>query len=222
MIRTFYFFYILMSSIQIGHTTSIKSLPEWQSSEEQSIFFTNMNKNANRVNQSMLPIPYNYLLTQPLMTKGIEDYYQRTPIIHTIYARKNESDNSYYRLITMLVDHDKARNNADFAQKKEEAFVVELAFIKMNFNALPQKVIKEVLHTNTPFGKLLMNNHIKTLSQDRTYFSLQCNELLSSLTHCKLKSTLYGRTNTLVRTDNNQWVAQVVEILPGLINMELH
>lgn len=180
--------------------------------------FTNLNQITTRVNQSMLPHPYNYLLTQPLMTKGIEKYYQRTAIIQKIYAKKNKRDNTYYRTIIMLLDHNKARNNARLAQKKKEVMVAELAFITINFNALPQKVIANILNTNIPLGKLLLTHHIKTSSINRSYFSIRCDAVLSSLTHCNLNSQLYGRTNTLIRMDNKQWIARVVEILPGFLN----
>ncbi|STX55633.1 Uncharacterised protein [Legionella beliardensis] len=182
---------------------------------EKMMSFTNIPKMAtSRVTQSSLPSPYNYLLTQPLMTKGLEKYYQRTPIIQTIYAKKNKHDNTYYRAIIMLVDSNKTRNNPELAQKKKEAAVIELAFIRMNFNELPKKVIADVLNTNIPFGKLLLNNHIKTFSTDRSYFSIKCNEAFSSLMRCKLNSQLYGRTNSLIRMDNNRLIAHVVEILP--------
>jgi hypothetical protein len=167
-----------------------------------------IDKIAKPVSQSSLPVPYNYLLTQPLMTKGIETYYQRRAIIQTIYAKR--SGNSYSRVILMLLD----KNNV---KKKKEALVAELAFISMNFSELPENLIADVLNTNIPFGKLLLTYHVKTASINRSYFAIKCNRLLSSLTHCKLNTKIYGRRNTLIRTDNKRWVAKVVEILPALI-----
>ena len=73
------------------------------------------------------------------------------------------------------------------------------------------------LNTNVPFGKLLSNNHVKISIKDRTYFSVKCDKLVASLTHCHLNSKLYGRTNTIIKADNNKWLAHVVEILPGVL-----
>ncbi|MGC1182914.1 hypothetical protein [Legionella sp.] len=216
MIRKFYVFYVLFI-FQIPHAASIPVDRQLQDIQKKVSMLANIDKMATQVSQSMLPSPYDYLLTQPLMTIGIEKYYQRTPIIQTIYAKKNQYDNTYYRAVIMLLDHNKTRNNVALAQKKKEIMVVELAFITMNFNELPKKVIADVLNTNIPFGTLLLKNHIKTLSTSRSYFSVKCNEILSSVTHCNLNSQVCDRTSTLTRTDNNQWIAHVVEILPGFL-----
>jgi chorismate-pyruvate lyase len=87
----------------------------------------------------------------------------------------------------------------------------------MNFNELPKKVIADVLNTDVPLGKSLLTNHVKTFSTERSYFSVRYNKVLFSLTHCDLDSKLYGRTNTLIRADNNRWIAHVVEILPRFL-----
>lgn len=171
--------------------------------------FKKLSDKVQPVKLNQLPPPYHYLLTQPLMTLGIKTYYQQTPIIQTHSAVKNIDSNTYSRIIVMLVSSLSNKNaNNDYS------IVVEIAFITMNFNALPTKVIDGVLHSHTPFGQLLVENHIKVVSQDRFYFSLPCDQQFASLTHCVLNSKLYGRTNTLIRKDNQQWVAQVVEILP--------
>ncbi|KTD17267.1 hypothetical protein [Legionella jordanis] len=161
---------------------------------------------------SNLPMPYRFLLTQPLMTQGIETYYQRKAIVKTIYAEKNEATNSYFRMILMLIDHNKARNNPEIAQEKKEFEVVELALITMNFNTLPKEVTQDVLSSNIPFGKSLLNHHISTKSANRNYFSLPCDQALAVLTHCTSGKKLYGRTNSLMLKDN-QWIAHVVELL---------
>ena len=164
--------------------------------------------------QDMLPSPYNYLLTQALMTLGIEQYYQRTPIIQTIFAQKNQHDNTYSRIIIMLVDSNQTRNDAKQALKIKEQIPVELALITMNFNELPLKFINDVLHSNVPFGKLLIKHHIKTTSSSRKYFLIPCNETFASLIHCDLNSAIYGRNNTITQADNQKWLAHVIEILP--------
>lgn len=166
------------------------------------------------IKQEMLPKPYDYLLSQPLMTLGIETYYQRIPIIQTIFAKQNRQNNSYSRIIIMLVDSNKTRNDATKALERNEQVPVELALITMNFNELPQHLIHDVLHSNIPFGKLLIKHHIKTSSSNRRYFVLDCNKTFASLIHCKLNSKLYGRTNTLNHAGNKKWVARMIEILP--------
>lgn len=168
-------------------------------------YLSTIDKIAIPISESSLPVPYNYLLTQPLMTKGIETYYQRKAIIKTIYAKRSKVYNYYSRVILMLLD------------KKKETQVAELAFITMNFNELPENLIRDVLNTNIPFGKLLLTYHLKTASINRSYFAIKCNHQLSSLTYCKLNTRLYGRHNTLIRKDNKRWVAKVVELLPALI-----
>jgi hypothetical protein len=169
-----------------------------------------------KIAPALLPMPYSYLLTQPLMTLGIEKYYQRTPIIHTIYAVKNQKTNTYSRAILMLLDSRKTRNNAKIAQEKKEEVTVELAFITINFNELPEKVINDILNTSVPFGKLLIVHHLKTSSSKRLYFSLQCSKELAKRIGCKINNQIYARMNTIVRKDNKKWLAQVIEILPGV------
>lgn len=168
------------------------------------------------VKKNKLPAPYDYLLTQSLMTPAIEKYYQRTPVIQKIYSAKNEENNTYSRIIIMLIDKDKVRDNADIAQEKKEEVVVATAVIEMNFNELPEKIKNQVLTTNVPFGKLLATNRLRIVSKDRAYFSIPCNKPLSALTLCKINSTIYGRINTIIRADNKKWLARVIEILPGL------
>ncbi len=148
------------------------------------------------------------------MTQTLEQYYKRTPIIQTQSTHFDSIQNSYARTITMLIDRDKQRNNAAYAQKTGAAQAIELAFIKINFSELPKEVIERIRHTNTPFGKLLEKYKIKILTQNRVYFTIACTNEIASLMPCDLNKILYGRKNTIVRADNNQWLAQVVEILP--------
>ncbi len=186
--------------------------------------FAKVDKNhlpGTPIKQDMLPEPYDYLLMQPLMTPGIEKYYQRSPIVQTIYAVKDEEKNTYSRIIIMLLDKNQARNNAEVAQEKNEEVVVETAVVTMNFNELPEKVKTGVLTTNVPFGKLLIANKVKIVGRDRAFFSIRCNKPLSALTLCKINSKIYGRVNTIVRADNKKWLARVIEILPGITKEDL-
>ena len=221
MVKKILVFCALINILNISNATSFVVGPQTKTIQEKMNSLSNVEKTSTRVNQDMLPTPYNYLLTQPLMTKGIEKYYQRTPVIQTIYAIKNQHNNTYSRAIMMLIDSSKARNNVRMAQRKKEAIVVELAFITMNFNELPKKIITDVLNTNIPFGTLLSDNHVKISITGRTYFPVKCNKELASLTNCNLNNTIYGRTNTIIRTDDNKWLASVVEILPGFLNRDI-
>lgn len=216
MVKKVFAFCALLNILNVSNAASFVGQPKIIQENMSSL--SNIEKISTRVSEDGLPAPYDYLLTQPIMTKGIEHYYQRTSIIQTIYAVKNQHKNSYSRAIRMLVDRDKARNNAKLAHRKKEAMVVELAFITMNFNALPKKMINDVLSTHIPFGRLLSDHQVKVSTTNRRYFSIQCNQELAALTACESNSTIYGRTNTLIRTDDHEWLAQVVEILPGFLN----
>lgn len=208
--------FILVGFVTLSLAKAPVLQPESSMIQQQTRILFENGKLGTTVSQAVLPKPYDYLLTQPLMTEGIADYYQRTPMIKVIYATKNTHNNTYSRAILMLVDQNKARNNPQLAQVNNEALVVELAFISMNFNALPKPIIEGVLNSNVPFGQLLSLHKMKTVNQDRHYFSVICSTTLSTLTHCRLNSTIYGRTNTIIRADNHQWLAHVIEILPGI------
>ncbi|HEL8436815.1 TPA: hypothetical protein U0D71_002071 [Legionella pneumophila] len=173
----------------------------------------NIVKMSTVLSKDSLISPYNYLLTQPLMTTTLEKYYQRTSRIKVITAFTNPHNNTYSRIIILYVDRNKKRNNVELAQKNNEIIPVELAAININFEELPEKLITDITHTNIPFGKLLTQYHLKVFSKDRRYFSVICNNMLASLIHCKPNKKLYGRTNVLARVDNKKWVAHVIEIL---------
>jgi hypothetical protein len=173
------------------------------------------------VNEATLPKPYDYLLTQNLMTPGIENYYQRTPIVQTIHAVRDRKNNTYSRIIVMLIDKDLARNNAEIAQEKNQEVLVETAVVTMNFAELPEKVVSGVLTSKIPFGKLLVDNQVAIVNKDRAYFSIRCNKPLSALTHCTLNTRIYGRVNTIMRADTKQWLARIVEILPGVVREDI-
>ncbi|HAT8179159.1 TPA: hypothetical protein JA361_06710 [Legionella pneumophila] len=190
----------------LSHATKSKNI-----NQIDSLF--NTVKMSTILSKDSLISPYNYLLTQPLMTTTLERYYQRTSRIKVITAFINPHNNTYSRIIILYVDRNKKRNNVDLAQKKNEIIPVELAAIKINFEELSEKLITDIIHTNIPFGKLLTQHHLQVFSKDRSYFSLACNKMLASLIHCKPNKKLYGRTNLLVRADNKKWVAQVIEIL---------
>lgn len=148
------------------------------------------------------------------MTPTLAQYYKRTPIIQPQSTHFNPTKNIYARTITMLIDRDKQRNNVSYAQKKGTAQVIELAFITINFNQLPKEVIEEICHTNTPFGTLLEKHQIKILTQNRAYFTTACTPEITSFMPCELNKVVYGRKNTIIRADNKQWLAHVMEILP--------
>lgn len=172
-----------------------------------------INKNIIRIDETKLPAPYAYLLTQPLMTKGIERHYGRTAIIQILYAEQNEEKTIYSRIIRMLLDNNKQRNNPQLAQRTNQTFIAELAFITINFSALSKPMIKDVISTKLPFGALINKHHLNVISSDRSYFTIKCSKDLAALTHCTLNKTLYGRRNTLVDVKSRQWLAKVVEIL---------
>lgn len=162
------------------------------------------------VNEKDLPAPFNYLLQQPLMTLGIEKYYQRAPIIQVIHEEINQKDNTYSRAVYLLLDKNKKKGIGG----ELDQIIAVLAFITINFNELPHTAIANVLHSTIPFGKILINHKINTTSTDKAYFAVNCTPDLVKRIHCKLDALVYGRVNTLVKKDNGQWLAKVVEILP--------
>ncbi|MBL7478830.1 hypothetical protein [Legionella bononiensis] len=179
--------------------------------------FLNSNKwMTHPVSPINLPEPYNDLLTQPLLTPAIENYYKRTAIIRVIHTHQSSNEHTYSRVITMHLDSNKERNDAKLAQNINEDLIVELALITIYYRELPQQFIRDIIYSNIPFGTLLKNNHINTYSTNRYYFSTSCNPELVQHIKCRLNTTLYGRLNTIVRVDNQQQIAQVVELLSGL------
>lgn len=181
----------------------------------KKIFITQKFKSL-KIDKKSLPKPYDYLLTQSLMTLGLEQYYQRTAIIKVIHVNNNKKNKIFTRTILMLIDSDKKRNNVQLAQDNKEDVPVELALISINFNELPRKIISKIINTNIPFGKLIEEYNIKTYGSDREYFSIKCDKNLAKLLRCNLNETIYGRKNTLKRVDNQKWIAHTVEILPNL------
>ncbi|KTD03317.1 hypothetical protein OQJ19_01200 [Fluoribacter gormanii] len=214
-IMKLYLFFPLIVTVLFFKAIVVNGAPESKEIKLKVNELAEINKIGTKVDFSQLPSPYNELLTQPLMTKSIEKYYERSAIIKTIFAAQDPGKNTYQRAIVMFIDSNKERNQPDLAQTKKEVTVVELAFITMNFNELPKNMIEEILHTNTPFGKLLAKYQLQILSHDRTYYKIRCNSALASLIHCNLNDFIYGRTNTIIRADNKKWLAHVVEILPN-------
>ncbi|HHF0524783.1 TPA: hypothetical protein ACTUT5_003361 [Legionella anisa] len=213
MIKKLLFFPFIMIILFIA--ISVNGAPESKEIQLEINKLAEIDKIGTQVSATQLPDPFNKLLTQPLMTKSIEKYYARNAIIKTIYANKDQANNTYRRSIVMFVDNNKKRNKPNVAQAKKEVIAVELAFITMNFNELPKSMIKEILHTNTPFGTLLAQHHVLIHTQDRNYYKIKCDSTLESFIHCNLNDFIYGRTNTIIRADNKKWLAHVLEILPN-------
>ncbi|KTD56327.1 hypothetical protein Lsan_3015 [Legionella santicrucis] len=215
MIKKLFFIFPLIILLLVCKVSTADGTSEINASYAEVNKLAKIDKIGEKVNLSQLPSPYNVLLTQPLMTKAIEKYYDRTAVVKTIEAYLEQSKNIYHRSIIMLVDKNKKRNKPDIAQTKKEAIVAELAFIAINFDELPKKLVDDVLHTNIPFGQLLTQYQVKVLTQDRNYFKVSCNETLATLISCPLNHSVYGRTNTIIRADNKKWLAHVIEILPN-------
>ncbi|WP_238589535.1 hypothetical protein [Legionella cincinnatiensis] len=222
MIKRLFFIFPLMTLLLVCKISTANSTSTIETTLLEVNKLAKIDKIGEKVNLSQLPSPYNVLLTQPLMTEAIEKYYDRTAIVKTIGAYLEQSKNIYHRSIIMLVDRNKVRNKPDIAQTKKEAIVAELAFITINFDELPKKLVNDVLHTNIPFGKLLIQYQVKVLTQDRNYFKVSCNKALATLISCPLNHPVYGRTNTIIRADNKKWLAHVIEILPNPGQEQVH
>lgn len=214
-INKLFLFFPLMVLVLLFKAIAVNGAPESKKIQLEINKLAEINKIGTKVDSAQLPSPYNELLTQPLMTKSIEKYYERSAIIKTIYTGRDPDKNTYQRSIVMLIDNNKARNKPDFAQTQKEVTVVELAFISINFNELPKRMIEEIQQTNIPFGKLLVKYQVPILTQDRNYYKVRCNRALASLIYCNINDFIYGRTNTIIKADNKKWLAHVVEILPN-------
>ncbi|MBX9702944.1 MAG: hypothetical protein K2P53_01680 [Rickettsiales bacterium] len=167
------------------------------------------------IDKAQIKPPCDLLLTQPLLTLGIEEYYQRTSKIKIIKAEFNNKKNIYSRSIIMIIDSNKNRNNVEAAIRKKEEVRVEFALIHINFKQIPKKMQDEIMYTNIPFGKLLVNNKIETTSTNRKYFYVYCNKDISKIIFCKKNNKIYGRINRIISKENNKWIANVTEILSG-------
>jgi hypothetical protein len=209
-----YFGWMLLYLCSTADASPLQSASRY--TQQIAQIFSNNSLQLTNLNQAKLPAPYRYLLTQPLMTKGMKTYYQRNPIIKVLYSQHDNRHHTYSRVITMLVDKDKRRNSPELAQKKKEIITTELAYITINLDALPKKMITEIFNTTVPFGQLLTKNNIKTGTKGRSYFLTGCNKIMKPFLECEINETLYGRKNTIYRKDNQKWVAHVIEILPAM------
>ncbi len=189
----------------------IACLSTWACS--QSIQLDTLQSPRFSVSANQLPPPYNILLTQPLMTPTLEKYYQRKTIIQPLFVQENQQKQTYSRVIIMLVDTNKSRDNPTDAITTKETKTVELAFITINFQALSNSMQKNVRETNIPFGALLRTHHVNVETKNRAYFKIKCDEQLNALLGCPINHNTYGRMNTIVDRQTKKWLAQVTEIL---------
>ncbi len=167
------------------------------------------------VRKSELPVPYDFLLTQPVMTLGIAHYYQRTPKVRPpLYVVEDAQQHIYSRGIIMIVDKNARRDDASRADHLRQSTIVELGLININTAVLPEGFLDEIRHSRTPFGALLAKYQVKTHDTDQYFFKIQCQKVLRLNLGCSRGQMLYGRTNTLVNQQNIR-VANVVEILTG-------
>jgi hypothetical protein len=162
--------------------------------------------------QAALPAPYDLLLTNPLMTLGIEKYYQRILKIRApLYTLQDTKQQLLSRAVLMIVDKDARRNQAQIADAQGQSLVVALGLIQIYYAALSPLMLEEILTTQNPFGALLAQHKIMTQQKDSHYFNVKSGSIFSE--YFPNKTVLYGRTNTLTRQDNGQLLAHVVEIL---------
>lgn len=74
------FFCALITLLKIPPAISFSGVPQSVPIQEKIMNLSDAVK-GTKISKDMLPVPYDYLLTQPLMTHGIEKYYQRTPFM---------------------------------------------------------------------------------------------------------------------------------------------
>ncbi len=120
----------------------------------------------------------------------------------------------------MLLDKNGSRNKPNVAHEKREDVVVAAAVITINFNELSEKFKKSSAKYQHSFGKLLVIHHIKTTIKIELILLFAVIAMVA-LSNCKLNRRIYGRINTIVKADSKQWLARVVEILPGITKNNL-
>lgn len=167
-----------------------------------------------------LPRPMRFLLSQPLMTQGIQQFYGRTPKIRPpIQTYYPVDENTYFRAITMIVDQDPIRDHALIADGCGESQTVALGLIHMHLAALPDDLILAVLKGQTPFGALLTQHSIPTQSHYVYYQVLDRYGFLRTYLPQVVDSQVpfyYARTNTLRDSRTGVWLARTFEILPTM------
>ncbi|RUR04487.1 hypothetical protein [Legionella sp. km772] len=151
--------------VLVGIITTLTSITFAQPTTQNITNLVKIESISTIIEQSRLPNPYNYLLTQTLMTKGIEKYYQRTPIIQPIYSELDKNNHIYSRAILMLLDNNRDRNSPALAQRHNETIVAELAFITINFNALPNNSCYARSILSCHIFKLLPSNLVRSKNQ---------------------------------------------------------
>jgi hypothetical protein len=158
-----------------------------------------------------LPKPYDFLLTQDIMTLGISRHYLRSPRIRAPIFKTIEN-NIYSRAVIMIIDNNADRDDPDAADSLQQTTAVELGLININLNALPQQITTALENTSMPFGTLLKKHELKTISANRQLFKIRSIPLFQKYLNFSSNELLYGRTNTLI-DEQNHWLANVVEIL---------
>ncbi len=146
-----------------------------------------------------LPSPYDFLLTQPLMTQGIETYYHGTSHIVSLCVDEDVRAQRFSRVILIKIKGKKAP--------------VLIGSIEINTAVLPDSFLYALRTSSTPFGALLLQHEIKTCSVGIEYFTVVSDAILSEHLKCDKNIVLYGRTNRLIRAADKEWIANVVEIL---------
>lgn len=151
------------------------------------------------ITEQALPPQHENVLTQPILTKALGDHHAGEPnILPPLQVFDDVKHQRYYRAINMIV------NNK----------IVELGLIIVNTSALPDDFNQALREAKTPFGTLLIQQGIKTLSPTKRFFKTSCDQHLSRYLKCEQGEIVYGRTNTIVREDDAVWLARVVEVLP--------
>lgn len=151
-----------------------------------------------------IPEPHKSLLAHDGdMTPTLEEYYSET--IQLKILSKEMVSSVYFRKVLLLLS----------STEKP----VEFGAIRIFLERFPAQAQKLILDGRRPLGAVLQGEGIPHSSRPTSYFKLKGTADINSSLEILTPRMLYGRCNTIRRTDDLP-LAEIVEILPDLTHKE--
>ena len=149
------------------------------------------------IDADKLPEPYRHLLVHTRdMTSVLQEYHSQN--IHLEHVDIVREGDHLMRRVALL---------------GEGGRPVEFGAIDIWLPCFTDEVQKDILDCHTPFGAILNDNEIPYTSSPKRFFEIDSNGFIGEALKLESPTRLYGRTNVL-RSENKQTMARVVEILP--------
>ena len=151
-----------------------------------------------------IPAEYRVLLVhESKMTPTLEAFYQDDTYLETLASKQHHDYLSRQILLKLKTTH----------------HIVEYGMITIVLKHLPAGIRQQVLETNIPFGRILMDHGMTTFCRPHCYYSLPADKELAEILGLQEGTTLYGRSNHII-DEQGQPLAEVVELLPGIVNVQ--